>query len=325
MQGFIKKLIFFGLGLVLLLGIGMILPAPPRITQSMVFAKVEKDSLLRSVSGPRLIVVGGSNTAYGLNSQMIKDSLGINPINTGITYELGLVYMLEATIEYVQAGDIVVLSPEYQHFFGKFAYGREFLLYSAFDVDGMAPWDLSLAHWENVYSFFPKYAFSRFKPTEYLPFEGAAINRRYSYNEYGDMDVHWDMEQQPFSPFTQISRDTYNPEVMSEILAFQEKIAEKGAHFFVTFPGTQKTSYDNCEEQITLVYDKFREKDIALLGDPVRYIMPDSLMFNFPYHMVRKGVELRTQLLLEDLEVKLVALNRDNGSTSYQHMVVVQE
>jgi hypothetical protein len=308
MFGLIKKISLFSLGVVLLLVIGMTLPPPPRITQSMVFAKVQKDSLLRNVTGPRIIVVGGSNTSYGLDSQIIKDSLSINPINTGITYELGLIYMLESTIDYVQEGDIVILSPEYQHFFGSFAYGREFLLYSAFDVDGMAPWELSLKHWENVYSFFPKYAFSRFKPTQYLTFKGSDINRADSYNRYGDLYVHWNMPQQAVPPFNQISHDAYNPEVMDRVLAYRDEVERRGAHFFATFPGTQRSSYENCEAQIQLVHQKLKAHNVDLLGTPERYIMPDSLMFNFPYHMVKEGVDRRTRLLVEDLQSELAGI-----------------
>lgn len=33
--------------------------------------------------------------------------------------------------------------------------------------------------------------------------------------------------------------------------------------------------------------------------------MPDSLMFDSPYHLLKKGVDYKTQLLIEDLKTKL--------------------
>ena len=39
-----------------------------------------------------------------------------------------------------------------------------------------------------------------------------------------------------------------------------------------------------------------------LLGYPERYRMNDSLMFDTTYHLSKKGVDLRTQLLIEDIK-----------------------
>ena len=39
-----------------------------------------------------------------------------------------------------------------------------------------------------------------------------------------------------------------------------------------------------------------------LLSNPERYIIPDSLIFNSEYHLTKKGVDMRTFLLIEDLK-----------------------
>ncbi|RMG60550.1 MAG: hypothetical protein D6722_20725 [Bacteroidetes bacterium] len=291
----------FGLGFLLLLLVGMMLPTPPRIQDSMVFAKVQKDSLLEHVPGPRLIIVGGSNASYGIDSRMLQEGLGLNPVNTAVTYELGLVYMMESVAPYVREGDVVVLSPEYQHFYGNFAYGQKFLLYSAMDVDHLSPWDLSWEQWRNIYSSVPRYALSRFLPTEYRRRNMDDIVSRHAFNTYGDVDVHWDREPQHFAPFRQISREEMNRSVVKDLQAFAKHVESVGAHLYLTYPGTEERSFNNCRAEIMAVADLLEGTGIPILGTPERYIMPDSVMFNFPYHMVRPGVELRTQRLIEDL------------------------
>ena len=69
------------------------------------------DVRLRNAASPRLILVGGSNLSLGINSQMLKDSLALNPINTGISVGIGLCYMLDNTLKHVRKNDIVVVHP----------------------------------------------------------------------------------------------------------------------------------------------------------------------------------------------------------------------
>ena len=65
---------------------------------------------------------------------MIKDSLNLNPIDTGIHGNIGLIYMMDNTLPYIKSGDIVVVSPEYQEFYGTVAYGKEELLRTIIDI-----------------------------------------------------------------------------------------------------------------------------------------------------------------------------------------------
>ena len=53
----------------------------------------KKCQLLEDTPSPRIIFVGGSNLAFGLDSQRIKDSLNINVINYGLHAGIGLKYM----------------------------------------------------------------------------------------------------------------------------------------------------------------------------------------------------------------------------------------
>ena len=99
--------------------------APPFLGEknTYLYAKIEKDSLLKNTKDPRLILIGGSNLALGLNSQMINDSLNFIPINTGLDCNIGLSYMIKNAISYIKKNDIVILSLEYEQFYDKNIYG----------------------------------------------------------------------------------------------------------------------------------------------------------------------------------------------------------
>ena len=73
----------------------------------------KKCQLLEDTPSPRIIFVGGSNLAFGLDSQRIKDSLNINVINYGLHAGIGLKYMIDDISTYARKGDIIVFAPEY--------------------------------------------------------------------------------------------------------------------------------------------------------------------------------------------------------------------
>ncbi len=73
----------------------------------------EKIALLDTTESPRIIFVGGSGVALGIDSPLIEKETGLHPINMGIYGALGLKFMLHELTDNLRPGDIVVLSPEH--------------------------------------------------------------------------------------------------------------------------------------------------------------------------------------------------------------------
>jgi len=295
MKKFIIKITWFFIFLGALVLTGLLLPPNPA-SRSFLYAKNKKDSLLQHVPSPRMIFVGGSNLSFGINSQMIKDSLGFNPINTGLHAKIGLIYMMQNTLPYIKSGDVVVVAPEYQQFYNTFAYGGEALLRTM----GNSSWDewkgLKKEQWVNILPFVNKYAFSVVNPTEYIsPNEGDVV----LFNKYGDAYTHWGQDKTEFTPYGSTSGQ-FNQSVIAEIVAYQKKLADEGAFLFITYPGLHKTSFENKKKAIKEIEAALKENHFKILGNPERYKMPDSLMFNTPYHLSKKGMDYRTRFLIED-------------------------
>ena len=301
MNKFILRIVYFFSFLFILFLIGLFLPSTPRASKSFLFAQTAKDSLLANVPSPRIIFVGGSSMSFGLNSQMIKDSFNLNPINTGINGDLGLIYMMDNTIGYVKKGDIVVIAPEYFQFYGDYAYGSTELLWTVLDVSPKNITKLRKQQWQSIYPYILRYSFSKFKPTEYFHYKVSDIYGIHSFNEYGDVSTHWKYSTVKFEPLNTIT-DKFNSDIINELLNFKEQIIKKGATLYVTFPGLQATSYDKCKAQINDVETELKNNKFLLLGNAERYKFADSLMFNTPYHLLKKGLDIRTRLLVENLK-----------------------
>jgi hypothetical protein len=293
--------IFFSIPLLIFL-IGIILPATPRAKTSLLFAQIQKDSLLHNVKSPRIIFIGGSSLSFGINSKMIKDSLGVNPINTAIHLHIGLIYMIDHTLPFIESGDIVVVAPEYEQFYGTYAYGRNELLRTIFDINPSQFIKLRKEQWINIIKYIPKYSLSKFNPYEYFfNYDVNSIYGNNSFNEYGDAYKHWKLKKEKVKPAYSI-KENFNYFVINELLNFKKKLQEKRAVLYITFPGYQATSFEKNRTQIIRIESELKKKNLLLLGNAKRYKIPYSMFFDTEYHLSKEGLDLRTHLLIEDLK-----------------------
>jgi hypothetical protein len=304
MRKFLLEVLVFSFILLLLIIVGAFIPPTPRASQSLLFAKNNKDSLLQNVKSPRIIFIGGSNLSFGLDSKKIKDSLDLNPINTAILAPIGLIYMMDSVLPYIKPGDIVVVASEYGQFCGSRAYGKEALLRTIMDV---SPSDLSILkrkQWSNIIAYIPRYSFSKLKLTEYFRIKASEHHSVNSFNEFGDITSHWKSTRRAFRTRGPVTLP-FNYSVIDELSDFEKKLIEKEAVLYVTYPCYQESSFENSKKHITAVEEEYKKKGFLLLGTPNRYKMPDSLMFDSPYHLIKEGVDYRTQLLIDDLKEAL--------------------
>ncbi len=76
-----------------------------------------KDFLLRHTQGSRLIIDGGSNSVFGINSPLLEKQLGILTINIADNGAYPLREKLYRLESYVQPNDIILLPLEWLHYF----------------------------------------------------------------------------------------------------------------------------------------------------------------------------------------------------------------
>jgi hypothetical protein len=304
MKRFIVKTSAFLLVFLFLFVLGLFLPPTPRTGQSLLSAERQKDSLLMHVKEPRIVFVGGSNLSFGLNSQAVKDSLHLNPINTAIHASIGLKYMMDNVYPYIQKGDVVVFVLEYDYFFRDLESASVELLRIC-DMNRSKYRLLNSKQVFNLLEFIPKLSISKLLPSEYrIKVDTADVYVVHSFNNYGDAYKHWGLGRESFLPYASLDAK-FNEQVIRELMQFQSKVSAKGATLFVSYPGYQDISFLKSLQAIKEVELHYKQNGFSILGTPERYRMPDSLMYNTPYHLNKRGVDYRTQLLIEDLKKAL--------------------
>ncbi|MEO5943125.1 MAG: hypothetical protein ABIP30_04335 [Ferruginibacter sp.] len=300
MKQFLKKILFFLIPVTIFLFSGLFIPATPRASKSFLFADTYKDSMLKNIPSPRMIFVGGSNLSFGLNSYEIKDSLNLNPINTGVNVGLGLKYMLTNTLQYLKKGDTVILIPEYEIFYEAYDAVSDELFRTIVDVAPHKIKDLSFKQEISLLQYVPKFSLTKFDPTEYFRFKESDVYSVNSFDKFGDVNAHWNLPDRGYTP-TGID-GKFNQNIIAKIKEFENAAQNLGAVVFITFPSLDELSFNLSKEKVLQTQNILRLNKFNLLGNAERYIMPKEMMFNTKYHLNKKGVEYRTKLLIEDFK-----------------------
>ena len=85
---------------------------PPIYEDTFVGVLDEKYERLNSVEGEKIVVIGGSSVAFGLDSDLLEKYTGMPVVNFGLYAALGTKLMLDLSLSGIGKGDVVVISPE---------------------------------------------------------------------------------------------------------------------------------------------------------------------------------------------------------------------
>ncbi|MEO0790863.1 MAG: hypothetical protein AAFY36_19515, partial [Bacteroidota bacterium] len=72
-----------------------------------------KQARLQQIPGQKLILIGGSNLQYGINSAYLSEQLGIPVVNMGLQGSIGLAYYFQEIMPSINEGDLVFLLAEH--------------------------------------------------------------------------------------------------------------------------------------------------------------------------------------------------------------------
>lgn len=284
-------------------------------------AVLEKDRLIRNTPSPKVILVGGSNLAFGIDSRMIEDSLGLSVVNMGLYAKLGLKYMLAQVRPYIREGDVVLVVPEYDQFYGDFANGdntlNTALLYAPADRVGDFVRSYSLVdvvlrpRVENVRrSFLRGAAAAAGREGEFFPPDTNPVYNRRSFNRYGDVTSHIGKPaKHPDSIFVSALPPLadFNREALRDLNDVADRAQEVKARAYFLFPSYIDRSYALNAEAI----EELRQRIIAgmrlpVIGTPADFVFPKTYFFDTRYHLTEEGRRMRT--------ARLIAMLRERGS-----------
>lgn len=304
MKGFLRDFAsFFAIVTGWMLIVTVLIPNP-KSRYSYMAGLEAKVARLKSIRGPKVVLVGGSNLAYGIDSAMIEKELRMPVVNMGITAGLGFKYHLESIRGRVSRGDIVIASPEYHHFQRDVFDGSLDLPETVFEHDLESVMSLDGAHLLHLAKTIPDFA-SRKTVALFKVFELGKLKRRarqWTFNGYGDFTGH---ENDPRHAVRHAAAATEAPvdrSVFEYIAAFAAEAEAEGVEFVILPPPLQDSVFDADGEYIGAVADGLSEHGIPYAAEPVRYRMTsEDTYHDSAYHTTFAAAKKRTALLIEDI------------------------
>lgn len=262
---------------------------------------------LDTLPSPRVIILGGSNAAFGFDSGRIADSLQCNVQNMGLHASIGLRYMLSQTANHLKKGDILVIIPEYEQFFFEYN-GSGDILTQAFLYSEKNSWkELNFKQAVNIIDGFPTMEFGRRRLPKEPPHEDAWNYSALNFNEYGDECAHWKADSLKYPmELTQLDQDDSNSSIsnyaLTDFSSKVKKLREAGYRVFILWPSTIKGNYDLNHKSLTTLQQRLSEYGIQFDAGPEMFLHEDSLMFDADYHVRYEGVERNTDRLIRFLK-----------------------
>ncbi len=287
--------------------------ATPPDDKHLYQASLLKSNLLRTVPSPRIIIVGGSNVAFGIDSELMEEELDIPVINDGLHVALGIAPLNEIKHE-LRAGDIVIISLEYYNFTNKQSfYGQPQYLADWVEFSPERIWYLH-EPWKQM-------------PSIYTIMLQRKVNRQLNYylngfsfetgrdfysgdlfNAHGDFIGHLgEGNNRQFEIADSIYPINLIDDAYVYLEDFNQYALSKGA---VVFYEAQAHRQTNCERTGKKNLDRFFNRlktrtTIPLLTDLDELCLPDDYFYDTPYHLNEQGRKVRTERLIENLKAAL--------------------
>lgn len=270
--------------------------------QSVIQDKYEN---LMNEESPKIILVGGSNLAFGIDEKLLREKTGYPVVNMGLHAGFGGLFNSEIAKANIQEGDIVLLGYEYGwHGSGYFDSLGVDLIMSGIDSKIEMYRHIPLKKWPELIGYLPEFCK---KKAQYTTAEGT-----YSRSSF-DEDSHMILQREFIFTYYEERVETYGRLTLENVniaedskeylQEFKEYVTDKGASiYFIAPPLYDKANNTEDEAFDELVELAERVVGIEYISNPLDYIYSDEYIFDTIYHCSSKGAIKRTEQLIEDMK-----------------------
>ncbi|OYW87805.1 MAG: hypothetical protein B7Z22_03760 [Hyphomonas sp. 32-62-5] len=284
-------------------------------------ATLIKHDRLSSLPDKKIVLVGGSNLSYGMDSTLIERETGCPAVNMGLNGYFGVRYLMREVADDVKPGDIIVLAFEWDNF-GKPIEGSGKDLYAIVKTNPAAFAYLTPKQIGEALAAVPFVAQSKLLRIGNQAARGELFARKddnlmdklnqiesaKSFAPTGDLIGHkgvaWTgvIEQG-----TKLHTTGIDPTVVPAIKAYAKAMEAKGVHVMVSYTPAMRHYYDANKTEIDSVHEALTTGPDAVKAPspPSSYVYDPSLFFDTVYHLKAETRHVRAQKVADDLRTAL--------------------
>lgn len=262
-------------------------------------AIADKHKRVDEINRPKIILAGGSNLAFGINSKKLQDEFDVPVVNLGLHAGLGLQFIINELKTLIKKEDVIILSIEYflnqkgsydlqNH--TKDLYPEAHSYYDKTIVKDI------LVHIEKTRKNLKSINESKTVDTSF------SVYSRKGFNKFGDVVSH--LDQTSPKELKGIEILTYrNWDGIKDLNDFYEYAKAIDVNIFFVYPNYPKSEYIKNQKVLNKLHAYISENLlIEVLSTPQDFIFDDSLFYDTHYHLNKYGRESRTNKLIEVLK-----------------------
>lgn len=266
----------------------------------------EKYDRLRDIKEDKVVLIGGSSLAFGVDSKAMEEQLGMPVVNFGLYATLGTKVMLDLSKSGVRRGDIVVICPEMDNQTLSLYYNAE-AMWQACDSDASLLFGIGSDNIGDMMGGFWGYLSDKLG---YALGEGLKVEGVYSkaaFNEYGDIEYERPYNQMALgydpNKMITLSGDIFDADFIEYVNSYVSWAKLRGVTVYFSFPPMNKdavltTSDEEMHEFYQFLSD---ELDCEVISDVGNYILDGGYFYDSNFHLNDAGVPIRTMQLVEDI------------------------
>lgn len=273
----------------------------------------DKFRVLKETNEPKIIIVSGSSSSFGLNEQMLSDATGYKVANLGLHAGFYSLFYTELSKANINPGDIVLLGYEYgwQNIGAFDSIGTELVMSGVdnnFEMYKYVPPKV----WPSMLGYIFNFAY---KKNTFVPQTGQYS--REAFNENGQMTFPRDYIMSDYrnniSAYGAVSvkNAVIGDDVVQYLKGYKDYVESKGASVYFIAPPLLSEAVQ-CDEEDFISLKNLEETKIGIpyISDPLDYLYPETLMSNSIYHCNSRGETERTRQLINDLyNANIVSIN----------------
>ena len=274
-----------------------------------------KSTFANSIKTSKLLIVSGSNSLFGIGSQMITQETGIPAVNTSIQAGFGINYMLHRTRALAKNGDIVLLPLEYELYMSDtlpsdvvvdyvFAHDPKYLL--------THPWFIALLSFERlalgIYSKIHSFPIESKYPPRIINSSGDITT-----NQEANITVNDRKKVEFTTPFRIKRKFTYSSFELRSIKEFADWCYNNKIKLIATWPSTiwfDSYKQPNYQDFFQNIKDFYNSIDVPVVGNYSEFMYDKSMFFDTVYHLNDRGRRYRTRQLIKLLQPYLSEMTK---------------
>ncbi len=298
----IKSYLFLSL-LILLACILFAFEENHKNTTEYLASMADKHQRIRDIDGQKIILAGGSNLVFGIDSQQIEKELNIHVVNLGLHAKLGLAFILSELRDVASSKDIIVLSIEHlMTSQGDRELQRMTAYYNSFAFkyyhEKNDNWSSLLKFkLDNHHILFKKTISNIIKKAKNDP-----IYTRNGINKYGDAISHLELVKKDKLGSKSIIKDNSDDKIklLNEFYLFAKR---KGIKVVFSYGAYERSEYENNIIALKKTHKRMEENlNIEMIMDIDDFVYPTSYFYDSVYHLNQKGRLIHTRNMIQKLK-----------------------